>query len=73
MTYWWGLAASTGTPPEIIARLNRASARPRLRNTFTQQAATAAASTPDEMKELLVCEIAPWPGVTTRAKISIKS
>jgi tripartite-type tricarboxylate transporter receptor subunit TctC len=77
MTYWWGLAAPAGTPGEIIARLNRevvrACAQPRLRNAFTQQAATAAASTPEEMQALLVREIALWTGVITRAKVSIKS
>jgi tripartite-type tricarboxylate transporter receptor subunit TctC len=77
MTYWWGLAAPAGTPPEIIERLNRevvrGCAQPRLRNAFAQQAATASASTPDEMKDLLVREIALWRGVITRAKVSIKS
>jgi tripartite-type tricarboxylate transporter receptor subunit TctC len=77
MTYWWGLAAPAGTPAEIIARLNRevvrACAQPRLRDAFTQQAATASASTPDEMKELLVREIALWRAVIARAKVSIKS
>jgi tripartite-type tricarboxylate transporter receptor subunit TctC len=77
MTYWWGLAAPAGTPAEIIAPLNRevvrACAQPRLRNAFTQQAAVAAASTPEEMQELLVREIALWRGVIERAKISIKS
>jgi tripartite-type tricarboxylate transporter receptor subunit TctC len=77
MTYWWGLAAPAGTPAEIIARLNRevvrACAQPRLRDAFTQQAATAAATTPEEMKELLMREIALWGGVITRAKVSIKS
>jgi tripartite-type tricarboxylate transporter receptor subunit TctC len=77
MTYWWGLAAPAGTPAEIIERLNRevvrACAQPRLRNAFDQQAATAAASTPDAMKDLLVREIALWRGVITRAKVSIKS
>jgi tripartite-type tricarboxylate transporter receptor subunit TctC len=77
MTYWWGLAAPAGTPGEIIARLNRevvrACAQPRLRNAFDQQAATAAATTPDAMKDLLVREIALWRGVIERAKVSIKS
>jgi len=77
MTYWWGPAAPAGTPPEVIERLNREvnrpCAQPRLRNAFAQQADTASASTPDEMKELLVREIALWRGVITRAKISIKA
>jgi hypothetical protein len=50
-------------------RLGEAAAAQRLH----QQAATASASTPDEMKELLVREIALRPGVITRAKVSIKA
>jgi tripartite-type tricarboxylate transporter receptor subunit TctC len=76
MTYWWGLAAPAGTPPDIIARLNRevgrACAQPRLRNAFAQQAATAAPSTPEEMRELLEREITLWKGVIARAKVSVQ-
>jgi len=76
MTYWWGLAAPAGTPGELIARLNREVARacaaPRLRNAFAQQAAIAAPSTPEEMRELLAREIALWKGVITRAKVSVQ-
>jgi tripartite-type tricarboxylate transporter receptor subunit TctC len=74
MTYWWGLAAPAGTPPEIITRLNRevsrACAQPRLRNAFAQQAATAAPSTPQEMSALLEREITLWKGVIARAKVT---
>jgi tripartite-type tricarboxylate transporter receptor subunit TctC len=76
MTYWWGLAAPAGTPGEIIARLNRevirACTQPRLRNAFTQQAATAAPSTPEAMRELLEREIALWKGVIARAHVTVQ-
>ena len=76
MTYWWGLAAPAGTPGEIVARLNRevqrACTQPRLRNAFAQAAATAAPSTPEEMRALLAREITLWNGVIARAKISVQ-
>jgi tripartite-type tricarboxylate transporter receptor subunit TctC len=76
MMYWWGLAAPAGTPPGIVERLNHevnvACAKPRLREAFAQQAAVAAPSTPDEMKELLTREIALWKGVIARAKVTLQ-
>lgn len=76
MMYWFGLAAPAGTPSEIIERFNRevvlACAKPRLRDAFAQQAATAAASTPAEMKQLLEREIAMWRGVITRANVTLQ-
>lgn len=76
MMYWFGIAAPAGTPPQIIERLNRevnrACSQPRLRDAFEKQAAVAAASTPDEMKQHLEREIALWRGVITRAKISVQ-
>jgi tripartite-type tricarboxylate transporter receptor subunit TctC len=76
MMYWWGLAAPAGTPAEIVERLNRevnrACAKPRLREAFLQQAATAAPSTPKQMSELLEREIALWKGVIARAKITVQ-
>jgi tripartite-type tricarboxylate transporter receptor subunit TctC len=76
MMYWFGLAAPAGTPPEVVARLNkevnRACARPQLRDAFAKQAALAAPTTPDEMKQHLEREIALWTGVIKRASISVQ-
>jgi len=76
MLYWWGLAAPAATPPEIVQRLNRevnaACGKPRLRDAYLQQAAVAAPSTPDEMKDLLAREITLWKGVIARAKVTVQ-
>jgi tripartite-type tricarboxylate transporter receptor subunit TctC len=76
MMYWFGLAAPAGTPPKIIERLNRevnrACAQPQLRDAFVKQAAVAAPTTPEEMKQHLEREIALWSGVIKRANISIQ-
>ena len=76
MLYWWGLAAPAGTPADIVLRLNRevnaACAKPRLRDAYVQQAAVAAPSTPDEMKDLLAREIALWKGVIERAHVTVQ-
>lgn len=76
MSYWWGIAAPAGTPPEIVERLNRetvkACAQPRLREAFAQQAATATTSTPQEMSQHLEREIATWREVIARANIRLE-
>ena len=75
MSYWWGLTAPAGTPPQIIERLNREVARacgkPRLQEAFSQQAAEAVSSTPEEMTRLLEAEIAVWRKVIVDASVSI--
>ncbi len=76
MLYWWGLAAPSGTPAEIVQRLNRevnaACGKPRLREAYMQQAAVAAPSTPEEMKDLLAREIVLWTGVIKRAHVTVQ-
>jgi tripartite-type tricarboxylate transporter receptor subunit TctC len=75
MSYWWGIAAPTGTPRELIERLNReivrACAKPRLRDAFVQQAALPATTTPEEMTRHLEPEIATWREVIVRAKVPL--
>jgi len=75
MSYWWGLAAPAGTPPQIIERLNREVARacgqPRLQQAFSQQAAEAVPSTPEELTRLLEAEIAVWRKVIVDANVSM--
>lgn len=76
MSYWWGVAAPAGTPPEIVARLNaeivRACAAPRLRDAFLQQAALAVTSTPAEMTAHLAREIGVWREVIARAGVKVE-
>jgi tripartite-type tricarboxylate transporter receptor subunit TctC len=73
MTYWWGVAAPAGTPPDIVARLNReivaAAQRPRLREAFLAQGALAVTSTPDEMTQHVAREIATWREIIARAGV----
>jgi tripartite-type tricarboxylate transporter receptor subunit TctC len=76
MSYWWGIAVPAGTPPQIIARLNReivhACAQPRLRDAFLKQAAVAVTSTPEEMTRHLQREIGVWRDVVKRANVTIQ-
>lgn len=76
IVYWWDFSAPAGTPAAVIERLNkevrRACAQPRLRDAFAQQAATAAPTSPDEMKQVLQNEIALWRGVIARANIALQ-
>ena len=76
VTYWWGLAAPAGTPPDVIARLHRevlrACAQPRLREAFLKQAAVANTSSPDEMARHLGREIGVWREVIARAKVPMQ-
>jgi tripartite-type tricarboxylate transporter receptor subunit TctC len=76
MTYWWGIAAPAGTPPQLVERRNReifhACAQPRLQEAFLQQAAVADTSTPEEMTQHLEREIALWREVIKTAKVTIQ-
>ena len=76
MTYWWGIAAPAGTPPEIVDRLNReivqACAQPRLKEAFLQQAAVAVTSTPEEMAKHVEREIGIWRDVIKRANVTVQ-
>jgi tripartite-type tricarboxylate transporter receptor subunit TctC len=76
MSYWWGVAAPSGTPRPIIERLHReivrACEKSRLREAFLQQAAVAVTSTPEEMTRHLESEIGIWREVITRAKITVQ-
>ncbi|HEV7267896.1 MAG TPA: tripartite tricarboxylate transporter substrate binding protein [Falsiroseomonas sp.] len=76
MSYWWGIAAPSGTPADVIARLNReivqACAQPRLREAFEKQAATAVTSTPEEMSRFVEREIGVWREVIARAGVRIE-
>jgi tripartite-type tricarboxylate transporter receptor subunit TctC len=76
MTYWWGVAAPVGTPEPILDRLHReivlACQKPRLQTAFEQQAAIAVTSTPEEMTQHLIREIALWRDVIVRAKVTVQ-
>jgi tripartite-type tricarboxylate transporter receptor subunit TctC len=76
MSYWWGIAAPAGTPPELVARLNREVVRAcgaqRLRDAYLQQAAIAVTSTPEEMAAHVTREVAQWREVIARAGVRVE-
>jgi len=61
---WFALVAPAGTPPEVIARLNRetrkALGNPELQEAFTRQAMDPVSSSPEELAALIVADGAKW-------------
>ena len=70
---WYGIYAPTGTPREIIARLNgEANAllqSPEIRDAFAKQGMTPVVDRPERLAELVDKEIARWNRVVARAGI----
>ncbi len=74
-TTWAGVLAPRGTPPELVARLNRAvlhaldqpGVKPRLAEMVDGE---AGGSTPEEMRDLVVSEIARWKALIEAQRIS---
>lgn len=70
---WNALAAPAGTPPEVIARLNRevaaALAHPDVKKRLLDLHIEAKASTPEQLGTLLSSEVKRWGDVITRANI----
>ena len=64
---WFGLFAPKGTPPEIVARLNRtvtdALSQPEMRSKLAQQGAEAMSLTPDAFGKFVVAEYQAWKPV----------
>ena len=76
MSYWWGIAAPKGTPPEIIQRLNAeigvALRKPRLVEAFAAAGALPVHSTPEQMQAHLAREVTLWKEVVTRANVKVE-
>ena len=70
-TLWFGMLAPAGTPPAIVARLNRdlneVMGQPALRQRFNTGDFTP--STPEELGELIRREIPKWRRVIQSAKV----
>ena len=70
---WNGVAAPSRTPKAVVDKLNReivsAVAAPEVKQRLQELGVDARASTPAELHELLVSEIAKWGKVIERAKI----
>ena len=73
VTGWNALTAPVGTPPEIIALLNKqvnaVVAMPEVKARLLQLGTEAYAGTPEELRRQLVNDIAKWEGVIKRAGI----
>jgi tripartite-type tricarboxylate transporter receptor subunit TctC len=74
VTSWYGLAFPAGTPQPIIDKMNMALhdvlAREDVRAQLLKVGATAKTSTPDEMRQHVVNEIAKWSAVREKAGIA---
>jgi tripartite-type tricarboxylate transporter receptor subunit TctC len=73
---WFGITAKTGTPNEVIARLNdamnKALAKPRVRDAIAKMAAEPAGGTPQEFGQFLRAQIAHWDKVVKESGIKIE-
>jgi tripartite-type tricarboxylate transporter receptor subunit TctC len=73
VTSWNGLFAPAGTPPEIIALLNKAVheivAQPEVKQRYADLGIEAQASTPEQLKARLAGDITKWAAVIERAGI----
>jgi tripartite-type tricarboxylate transporter receptor subunit TctC len=72
---WFGLLVKSGTPNEIVVRLNEtintALAKPRVREAVARMAAEPAGGTPAEFGEFLRSQVAHWSGVVKESGIKM--
>jgi tripartite-type tricarboxylate transporter receptor subunit TctC len=75
MSYWFGLFAPSGTPREVVARLEREVARamasPALRDAFARQGAVPVGSSSAEFTRFVGNEIALWKKVVVTANVKM--
>jgi tripartite-type tricarboxylate transporter receptor subunit TctC len=71
---WYALLAPTGTPPDVIAKLNAASndflKTARAREIFDNLGIEAAGGSPDDLKAFIASEIEKWAPIIKAANIS---
>jgi tripartite-type tricarboxylate transporter receptor subunit TctC len=76
VTLWTGFAAPAGTPPEIIAVLNKAIAEvvamPEVRTAFKAISVDPRSSTPEAYRALIASDTARWKAVATAANIKLE-
>ena len=72
---WGGLLVKTGTPSEIVVRLNGAAntalAKPRVREAIAKMAAEPAGGTPAEFAQFLDSQVAHWSKVVKESGIKM--
>ena len=73
---WYGLAAPKGTPPDVIARLNKeinaGLADPKMKTRISELGGVPMPMTPGEYDKFIVAETAKWAKVTKFAGIKVK-
>jgi tripartite-type tricarboxylate transporter receptor subunit TctC len=73
---WVGLAAKTGTPSEIIARLNaainKALKTPKVRDAFARVGAEPAGGSPAEFANLITSQVAYWGKVVKESSMKMQ-
>jgi tripartite-type tricarboxylate transporter receptor subunit TctC len=76
ISLWTGLVAPAGTPPEIVARLNRAItetiAMPEVRQALEKIAVQPRSTTPEQYRLLIARDAARWKAVATAANIKLE-
>jgi tripartite-type tricarboxylate transporter receptor subunit TctC len=70
---WNGIGAPAGTPPAIIATLNKAIrevlAMPDVIKRYNEVGIAAQPSSPEELRERFIADVKKWSAVIERAKI----
>jgi tripartite-type tricarboxylate transporter receptor subunit TctC len=73
---WFGLLVKTGTPNEVVVhlneRVNKALAKPRLREAIEKMAAEPAGGTPAEFGQFLGTQLAHWSAVVKESGIKLQ-
>jgi tripartite-type tricarboxylate transporter receptor subunit TctC len=76
VTSWYSIVAPAGTPPEIVARLQReidkALREPDVREKLAGLGAEPIANTPAEFAAMIKTETAKWSEIVKSAKITIE-
>jgi len=74
-TAWYAMVAPTGTPPEIVAKLNAAVnafiTSDKGKAVLEQNALQGVGGTPEDLKAFIAGELAKWGPVITAAKITM--
>ncbi|MFZ2737536.1 MAG: tripartite tricarboxylate transporter substrate binding protein [Burkholderiaceae bacterium] len=76
MSYWWGVAAPSGTPAAVLTRLNleiaKAAEKARLRDSFVAQGARAVTSSQIEANKRVEDEIQVWKTIIQKTNLKIE-
>ena len=76
ISLWTGVVAPTGTPPDIVAKLNKAIvetlALAEIRTALDKIAVTPRSTTPEQYRVLIARDAARWKTVATAANIKVE-